>query len=80
MEVTTGEVNEGQEILDRLDAAAATTGAKIGTVTADAGYAYAKVFAGLESREITSVIPTKAEPIRCKVPLRGSATTPSTTM
>jgi transposase len=70
VEVTTGEVNEGQAIIERLDATAATTGAPIGTVTADAGYAYAKVFAGLEAREITGVIPTKAEPIRSKVPLR----------
>jgi transposase len=70
VEVTTGEINEGQEILNRLDAVAAVTGAPIGTVTADAGYAYAKVFAGLEDRKITGVIPTKAEPIRSKVPLR----------
>ncbi len=70
VEVTTGEVNEGQVILDRLDAVAAVTGGSIDTVTADAGYAYAKVFAGLEAREITGVIPTKAEPIRSKVPLR----------
>ncbi len=70
VEVTTGEINEGQAILDRLDAVAALTGASIGTVTADAGYAYAKVFAGLEARTITGVIPTKAEPIRSKVPLR----------
>ncbi len=70
VEVTTGEINEGQAILDRLDAVAVATGASIGTVTADAGYAYAKVFAGLEAREITGVIPTKAEPIRSKVPLR----------
>jgi transposase len=70
VEVTTGEVNEGQTILDRLDAVAALAGIDIGTVTADAGYAYAKVFAGLETRMITAVIPTKAEPIRSKVPLR----------
>lgn len=70
VEVTTGEVNEGQAILARLDATAATTGAPIGIATADAGYAYAKVFAGLEAREIAGVIPTKAEPIRSKVPLR----------
>ena len=70
VEVTTGEVNEGQVILEHLAAVAATTGAPIDTVTADAGYAYAKVFAGLEAREITGVIPTKAEPIRSKVPLR----------
>jgi Transposase DDE domain len=65
-----GEINEGQEILGCLDAVAAVTGAPIGTVTADAGYAYAKVFAGLEDRKITSVIPTKAESSRSKVPLR----------
>ena len=70
VEVTTGEINEGQAILERLDAVVATTGVPIGAVTADAGYAYAKVFAGLEAREITGVIPTKAEPIRSKVPLR----------
>ena len=70
VEVTTGEVNEGQAIIDRLDAVAAITGTDIGTVTADAGYAYAKVFAGLEARTIAAVIPTKAEPIRSKVPLR----------
>jgi hypothetical protein len=70
VEVTTGEVNEGHAILERLDATAATTGAPIGTVTADAGHAYAKVFAGLEARENAGIIPTKAEPIRSKVPLR----------
>ncbi len=34
-----------QLILDRLDAVAAITGTTIKTATADAGYAYAKVFA-----------------------------------
>lgn len=70
VEVSTGEINEGQAILERLDAVVACTGTAIDTVTADAGYAYAKVFAGLENREITAVIPTKAEPIRSTVPLR----------
>lgn len=70
VEITTGEVNEGQEILNRLDAVADTTGATIKVATADAGYAYAKVFGGLERRGITAVIPTKAEPVRSKVPLR----------
>lgn len=40
VEVTTGEVNEGEQILARLDAASAITGVPIATVTADAGYAY----------------------------------------
>jgi transposase len=70
VEVTTGEINEGQEILDRLDAIGKTTGAAIKVVTADAGYAYAKVFGGLERRDIQAVIPTKKEPIRSPVPMR----------
>lgn len=73
VEVTTGEINEGQVILDRIDAAAATTGAAVATVTADAGYAYAKVFGGLERRGVTAIIPTKAEPIRSPVPIRRFA-------
>ncbi|TNC66391.1 transposase, partial [Rubellimicrobium roseum] len=70
VEVTTGEVNEGQVVLDRLDATAATTGVAIKTATADAGYAYAKVFGGLERRRVEAVIPPKAEPIRSPVPMR----------
>ena len=70
VEVTTGEANEGDHILERLDTAAATLGEPIGVATADAGYAYAKVFGGLEAREIDAIIPTKAEPIKRKVPLR----------
>jgi transposase len=70
VEVTTGEVNEGEPFLDRLDAAAELTGKAITTVTADAGYAYAKLYAGLEQRGIAAVIPAKAEPIRSPVPMR----------
>jgi hypothetical protein len=47
-----------------------TTGIDIKTVTADAGYAYAKVYGALERRGIDALIPTKAEPIRSPVPLR----------
>ena len=70
VEVTTGEMNEGQVILERLDATAATTGQAIRTATADAGYAYGKVYGGLERRGIDPIIPAKAEPIRSPVPLR----------
>jgi transposase len=70
VEVTTGETNEGEQLLARLDAVEETTGAEIATVTADAGYAYAKIFGGLERRGIAGVIPTKAEPIRSPVPMR----------
>ena len=47
-----------------------TTGRAIGTVTADAGYAYSKVFRGLERRRIDPVIPTRKDPSRSPVPLR----------
>jgi transposase len=70
VEITTGELNEGQVILERLDTTAVTTGQAIVTATADAGYAYAKVYGGLERRGIDAVIPAKAEPIRSPVPLR----------
>jgi hypothetical protein len=39
-------------------------------LTADAGYAYAKIYAGLERRRIGAVIPAKAEPILSPVPMR----------
>jgi IS5 family transposase len=70
VEVTTGEVNEGQVALERIDAAATTTGKPITTATADAGYAYGKVYGGLERRGIDPLIPAKAEPIKSSVPLR----------
>jgi IS5 family transposase len=70
VEVTTGETNEGQVIIERIDAAAVTTGQEVKTVTADAGYAYGKVYGDLERRGIDPVIPAKAEPIRSAVPLR----------
>ena len=70
VEVTTGEVNEGEPFLERIDAVAELTGAPMTTVTADAGYAYAKIYAGLEQRRIVAVIPAKAEPIRSPVPMR----------
>jgi transposase len=70
VEVTTGEVNEGQVVVERIDATLATTGRPITTMTADAGYAYAKVYGALEQRGIDPLIPTKAEPIRSAVPLR----------
>jgi hypothetical protein len=68
--VTTGQTNEGEMIEPQVDEVEATTGIDIKTVTADAGYAYAKVYGALERRGIDALIPTKAEPIRSPVPLR----------
>jgi transposase len=70
VEVTTGELNEGQIVESRIDATMGTTGVPITIATADAGYAYAKVYGALERRGIEAVIPPKAEPIRSPVPLR----------
>ena len=54
----------------QVDEVEATTGIDIKTATADAGYAYAKVYGALERRGIDALIPAKAEPIRSRVPLR----------
>jgi transposase len=68
--VTTGQVNEGGQLDVQIDTVQATTGVAVQTVTADAGYAYAKVFGRLEERRIEAIIPPKAEPIRSPVPMR----------
>jgi transposase len=68
--VTTGQVNEGGALDAQIDTIEATTGVAVRTVTADAGYAYAKVFGRLEERGIAAIIPPKAEPIRSPVPMR----------
>src|SRR5215469_2327705 len=53
-------------IAPQVDEVKATTGADIKMVTADAGYAYAKVYGALERRGIDALIPAKAEPIRSR--------------
>ena len=68
--VTTGEVNEGDLIEAQVDEVRRISGRGIGMVTADAGYAYAKVYGGLERRRIDPLIPAKREPIKSRVPLR----------
>lgn len=68
--VTTGATNEGQMIVEQIDAAEKVTGLSVRTVTADAAYAYAKVFTAFEHCGIEALIPAKAEPLRSPVPLR----------
>lgn len=70
IEVTTGEANEGDTIAGQVDEVRQISGRAIKTVTADAGYAYGKVYGGLERRGIDPLIPAKAEPIKSRVPLR----------
>ncbi len=68
--VTTGQTNEGDIIEPQVDEVSQATGVRPKAVTADAGYAYAKVYAAFEKRGIDAVIPAKAEPIRSRVPMR----------
>jgi hypothetical protein len=70
VEGMSGEVSEGEQMLARLDAAAAATGAPIATVTTDASHAHAKIHGGLESRWIKLIIPIKAGSIRRPVSMR----------
>ena len=57
VEVTTAEKKEGEMIEPPVDEVRATTGMAIKTVTADAGYTYAKVHGALERRDIIALIP-----------------------
>ena len=53
---------EGQLILERVDVAADLERLPK-VVTADAGYAYAKVYDGFEQRGVEALIPCKSEPM-----------------
>ncbi|AHE56576.1 hypothetical protein NX02_24845 [Sphingomonas sanxanigenens DSM 19645 = NX02] len=68
--VTTGETNEGSELVPAIERIETLTRTHVAIATADAGYAYAKVYGALERRRTDAVIPPKAEPIRSKVPMR----------
>lgn len=68
--VTTGETNEGAELVPAIERIEILTGNHVAIATADAGYAYAKIYGALERRLTDAVIPPKAEPIRSKVPMR----------
>ena len=68
--VTTGEAGEGDMIEAQVDEVRSAAGQEIGTAAADAGYAFAKVYGGLERRGIDPLIPAKREPAKSRVPLR----------
>jgi len=57
--LTTGVANEGDEIMDQLSRIEHLLGASPARVTADAGYAYGKVYAALERRGVEAIIPPK---------------------
>jgi hypothetical protein len=71
VEVTTGEQNEGERLLEQVKRVEENTGVMVQTVTADAGYAHAKNYAALEKRRIEAVIPPQREARKAKrIPLR----------
>jgi transposase len=58
---TSGAVNESSVVLEQIREVQLATGKIPARVTADAGYAYAKIYRGLEEIGIDPVIPPKAE-------------------
>ena len=65
--VTTGEVNEGQQLLGQLERVAEQTGRLPEVVTADASYASSGNYAELEALGVEAVIPPQPE----RAPHRG---------
>lgn len=69
--VTTGEANEGLELLGQLERVEALTGRHVERVTADAGYAHGLNYERLEKRKTDAVIPPQRPPRRPKrIPAR----------
>ncbi|MGY3591794.1 hypothetical protein ACVIGB_008625 [Bradyrhizobium sp. USDA 4341] len=69
MAFTIGRTNEGEVVEPQVDEVEAMTGIDTKTVTADAGYTYAKAYGSLERRGIDVLISAKAEPIKGRVPI-----------
>ena len=67
LQVTTGEANEGQQLLEQLARVEETLGVRPRTVTADRGYASADNYAALEELGVEAVIPPAPE----RAPHRG---------
>ena len=57
--LTTGNTNEGDEIIGQIHRIEQMLPVKLKYVTADAGYAYGKVYAGFEKKRISAIIPPK---------------------
>jgi hypothetical protein len=57
VEVTTGEANEGKQLLRQIGRVEQTTGRKVKQVTADGAYADSRNYMALENRDIDAVIP-----------------------
>ncbi|MCX5886196.1 MAG: IS1182 family transposase [Proteobacteria bacterium] len=71
VDLTTGEDNEGQRLIETIDRIEDTTGRKLQQVTADASYAHARNYEELERRGIDAIIPPQRERSKEKrIPIR----------
>jgi transposase len=61
VQTTTGAVNESNVVLQQVRRVQQNIGKPIACVTADAGYAYARIYQGFEQDGIDPIIPAKAE-------------------
>ena len=68
--VTEGTRNEREMMASHIEAVSELSGRAPELVTADSGYAYSKVYAALEGRGVSALIPAKKEPTQSRVPLR----------
>lgn len=55
--ITTGQVNEGKQLLEQVERIETTVGTHVACVTCDAGYAHSTNYAALEERDTDAVIP-----------------------
>jgi len=71
VDVTTGQQNEGNQLVEQIERIENNTGKKIKTVSADAAYAHGTNFEFLENKEIDAVIVPQKENSKPKcIPLR----------
>jgi len=76
VEVTTGEVSEGRQLLNQVGRVEEATGVRAETVTADTGYAGSGNYSDLEALEVEAIIPPQREGRRRdnpRMPLRRFA-------
>ncbi len=59
VKTTTGEASEGKELLEQISRIENITEKKVGTVTADMGYAHTENYSQLEKRNTEAVIPVQ---------------------
>ena len=61
VDITTGQQNEGSQLLEQIERIESNTGKDIKTLSADAGYAHGRNFEHLEQRNIDAIIPVQNE-------------------